>query len=354
MTVIFTNFAVPRVQRQTFGHSFIQKAMGEPIKEKQNHTGRFAPSPSGRMHLGNLFTALVSWLSARSAGDKWILRIEDLDPQRSRTEHAAMIEEDLDWLGLDFDEGGMECRGDHGPYLQSLRHHLYEEAYRKIEGMGMVYPCRCTRADIMATQAPHQTDGRVVYSGRCRPAPIPPFAIAAEREESRGASRLFVPDREIRFTDIVAGEQRFNLAREIGDFVLRRADGAWAYQLAVVVDDAAMGVGEVVRGNDLLLSAAQQIYLYDLLGLETPRFAHLPLICNAEGRRLSKRDGGLSMDNLRRTHTPEQLIGELAFLAGLIPEPEPCRPKELIGIFDWRRIPRTPSITLDGDYGFFR
>lgn len=354
MTGIFTNFAFQRVRRQTFGHSFIQQAMEEQATEKQNHTGRFAPSPSGRMHLGNIFTALVSWLSARSAGDKWILRIEDLDPQRSRIEHAVMIEDDLDWLGLDFDEGGSGDKGEHGPYLQSLRHDLYEEAYRKIEGMGMVYPCRCTRADIMATQAPHQTDGRVVYPGRCRPAAAPPFAVVPEELASRAASRLFVPDREIRFTDIVAGEQRFNLAREVGDFVLRRADGAWAYQLAVVVDDAFMGVGEVVRGNDLLLSAAQQTYLYELLGLKAPRFAHLPLICNAEGRRLSKRDGALSMENLRRTRTPEQLTGELAFIAGLIPKPEPCHPQDLVGIFDWKLIPRTPTVILDEGYGFFR
>ena len=132
-------------------------------------TGRFAPSPTGRMHLGNIFAALVSWLSVRSQGGKWILRVEDLDPQRSRMEYARQIEDDLAWLGLEWDEGGVDSVGDHGPYCQSLRGDIYEEVLRRLESTGLTYPCYCTRADIMATQAPHESDGRVVYSGRCRP-----------------------------------------------------------------------------------------------------------------------------------------------------------------------------------------
>lgn len=156
-------------------------------------TGRFAPSPSGRMHLGNVFTALVSWLSARSSGGRWILRIEDLDPQRSHMEHARLIEDDLHWLGLDWDEGGIDGRGLHGPYLQSLRNYIYKEALERIESMGLTYPCYCTRADIMATQAPHESDGRVVYAGTCRPERLGGISPDCGRAASVRAERLLCP-----------------------------------------------------------------------------------------------------------------------------------------------------------------
>lgn len=280
------------------------------------------------MHLGNIYTAVMSWLSAKSKGGRWILRIEDLDPQRSKPEHARMIEEDLRWLGLEWDEGGLENRGPNGPYLQSLRDDIYAEGLRRLEATGLTYRCRCRRADILATQAPHETDGRVIYKGTCRPprlggtAEIPP--------ETPAATRLLVPDRTISFTDRVCGEQRVNLAARCGDFILRRADGAWAYQLAVVMDDALMGVTEVVRGDDLLLSAAQQLYLYDLLGFPAPEFAHLPLVCNEQGARLSKRDSAMSMEALRATHTPDQLLGRVARLAGLQPDDAPTTLPRLI------------------------
>lgn len=305
--------------------------------------GRFAPSPSGRMHLGNIFTALVSWLSARKAGGCWILRIEDLDPQRSRIEHARMIEDDLHWLGLEWDEGGIDGRGDSGPYMQSLRGDIYGSYLEKLEATGLTYPCFCTRADIMATQAPHQSDGRIIYAGTCRPAVMPSVSAAVARPH---ATRLFVPDRDIVFDDMVYGCQSVNLSTHCGDFILRRADGAWAYQLAVVVDDALMGVTEVVRGSDLLLSTAQQLYLYDLLGLQAPRFAHVPLVCNAGGRRLSKRDSSLSMAAIRECSTPRQVIGRLAALAGLLPEGEEASPDELVGLFDWNRIPSGDTVSV--------
>lgn len=310
-------------------------------------TGRFAPSPSGRMHLGNIFTALISWLSVKARGGRWILRIEDLDPQRSRLGYARMIEEDLAWLGLDFDEGGLEGRGDHGPYLQSQRDSFYEEALERLKEAALTYPCTCTRADIMATQAPHQSDGRIVYSGRCRPADIS-RAWGPGSDSLRAATRLVVPDEDITFVDRVYGLQRVNLARHCGDFILRRADKAWAYMLAVVVDDAAMGVTEIVRGNDLLLSAAQQLYLYRLLGFPAPEYAHLPLIGNAGGRRLSKRDEAMSMEQLRRRFTPEELVGRLAFMANIIPDPQPCTPQSLIGYFDWNKIPRIAMLQDTG------
>lgn len=291
--------------------------------------GRFAPSPTGRMHLGNVYAALLSWLSARRQGGRWVLRIEDLDPQRSRLEYARMIEDDLHWLGLDWDEGGIDGTGDAGPYLQSRRGEFYQAAFDCLNALGLVYPCTCTRAGIMATQAPHQSDGRVVYGGTCRPSAGPPFAPVAV---SGRAMRLWVPDRDILFTDRECGPQRVNLASHCGDYVLRRADGAWAYQLAVVVDDAAMGITEVVRGRDLLLSAAQQIYLYELLGLPVPEFSHFPLVCNDAGQRLSKRDRSLSMEQLRNSCTAPEIIGSVAHLAGLIPEPAHITPLDLLNL----------------------
>ncbi len=284
-------------------------------------TGRFAPSPSGRMHMGNIVAALASWLSARKASGRWILRIEDLDPQRSRIEYARQIEDDLHWLGFEWDEGGIDGRGPHGPYLQSLRSDRYLNALQKLRDTGLTYTCRCTRADIMATRAPHQSDGRIVYAGTCRPVRL--GGTAEENDIRPGATRIAVPDREITFNDRNYGPQSVNLADHCGDFILRRADGAWAYQLAVVVDDAEMGVTEVVRGNDLLLSSAQQIYLYRLLGLQTPDYAHIPLVTNAQGQRLSKRDRSMSMEALRALHSPAEIIGQAAALLGIIPRPEP-------------------------------
>ncbi|MDE6127253.1 MAG: tRNA glutamyl-Q(34) synthetase GluQRS, partial [Muribaculaceae bacterium] len=240
------------------------------------------------------------------------------------------IEEDLLWLGLEWDEGGLENRGPNGPYMQSLRGDIYAEGLRRLSEAGLTYRCRCRRADILATQAPHESDGRVIYKGTCRPprlggtAEVPP--------EVPAATRLFVPDTTITFTDRCRGPQSVSLARHCGDFILRRADGAWAYQLAVVMDDALMGVTEVVRGEDLLLSAAQQIHLYELLGYPVPEFAHLPLVCNDRGERLSKRDNAMGMEALRSTHTPEELLGRVAALAGLLPSPIPVSLGELLSL----------------------
>ncbi len=310
-------------------------------------TGRFAPSPTGRMHLGNVFAALISWLSARKEGGKWILRIEDLDPQRSRIGHARLIEDDLAWLGLDWDEGGVDGKGPNGPYCQSMRGEIYKEALEKLQATGLTYPCFCTRADIMATQAPHESDGRVVYAGTCRPSRLGGSFDEATVDRPERAIRLFVPDKDMTFTDKLYGGQTVNLAAHCGDFVLRRADGAWAYQLAVVIDDALMGVTEVVRGSDLLLSSAQQIYLYDLLGYPAPQFAHVPLLCNEKGIRLSKRDSSLSMEELRKEYTPSHLIGQLAYIAGILPEPFPISAQGLLPLFSWSAILPHPAITID-------
>lgn len=300
------------------------------MEAHQQVKGRFAPSPSGRMHLGNVFAALMSWLSAKSKGGQWLLRIEDLDRQRSKVEWARLIEDDLHWLGLDWDEGGLDSLGAAGPYAQSQRDDIYERYFADLLERGLLYRCSCRRADILAQQAPHESDGRVVYPGTCRPAPAPPFPAP---QEQTGAWRIYVPDREIIVDDDVYGQQRVNLTTHCGDFVVRRADGGWAYQLAVVVDDALMGVTEVVRGCDLLLSAAQQNYLYDLWGWQRPRYAHVPLLCNAQGQRLSKRDQSQSMAQLRQRHTPSEIIGHLAHLARLQPTPAPRTPQSLLPAF---------------------
>ncbi|MBO4850017.1 MAG: tRNA glutamyl-Q(34) synthetase GluQRS [Prevotella sp.] len=284
--------------------------------------GRFAPSPTGRMHLGNMFCALLSWLSAKSRGGEWLLRIEDLDPGRSRAEHATMLMDDLQWLGLQWD-------GE--PVWQSRRSEIYEHYFKLLQQKGLTYPCYCTRADLLATQAPHESDGRVVYKGTCRHLPPQPGR--------KGATRLMVPDSDITFTDGHYGSFTVNLARQVGDFIIRRKDGAWAYQLAVVVDDALTGVTEVVRGRDLLLSTPQQMYVAQLLDFPAMRFTHHPLLCNDAGQRLSKRDKSLDMGCLRQQFTSRQLIGWLAFLAGIIPMPDAISPEELLPLFSWEKVP---------------
>ena len=311
------------------------------------------------MHIGNIYSALLSWLSAKGQGGEWILRIEDLDPQRSRREYALQIEDDLRWLGLQWDRGGTADSADGVSYMQSRRTDIYAHYLNELESKGLTYPCYCTRADILAavqaaSGAPHESDGRIIYPGTCRPstkgeAKMEQETIAQGKiqkkkstngnSSGKASTRLIVPDRTIHFTDRHYGPQAVNLATHCGDFVLRRADGAWAYQLAVVVDDALMGVTEVVRGRDLLLSSAQQIYLYELLGFPAPSFAHLPLLINEQGQRLSKRDRSLDMQHLRSQYTPEQLIGIIAHAAHLIDRPEPISLSELLSLFTWSSIP---------------
>lgn len=302
--------------------------------------GRFAPSPSGRMHAGNLLTALISWLSVRKAGGSWILRIEDLDPQRSKAEYARLIEDDLHWLGLDWDEGGYDRSNGEISYRQSERNIFYETALEQLITTGRVYGCCCTRSDLRRLDAPHASDGRIVYSRRCKPAVMPCHEPIAKNQ----SLRLWVGDEVIEFTDNLYGRQRVMLERECGDFVLRRGDGAWSYQLAVVVDDALMEINEVVRGSDLLESAAQQTYIYRLLGYEPPQWLHIPLLCNESGQRLSKRDGAADMEAMRNHMTAREIIGWLGHLAGLIPQPIPCTAEELIAEFDVNRLPAVHSI----------
>jgi len=238
-------------------------------------TGRFAPSPSGRMHLGNLFSSLLAWLSAKSQGGRMVLRIEDLDAQRCTRTYAERVEADYRALGLFWDEGG-RSGGPDGPYYQSRRNEQYAAALERLRQKGLVYPCFCTRAQLHAASAPHRDDGQTIYPGTCRD--LTADEIAARSAARAPALRLRVPDREIGFLDGNLGWYAENLERDCGDFLLRRSDGLWAYQLAVVVDDAAMGITQVVRGSDLLSSTPRQLYLYNLLGLTPPEFYHEPLL----------------------------------------------------------------------------
>lgn len=306
--------------------------------------GRFAPSPSGRMHLGNLMTALLAWLSAKQRGGRIVLRIEDLDTDRCLPEYARQIEADFRTLGLVWDEGGSDGRLN-GPYCQSQRGERYAAALKKLAEQGLVYPCFCTRAQLHAASAPHREDGQAVYPGTCRSLTSAQAAARQRETERPPALRLRVPDKEIDFTDGRMGPYRENLVRECGDFLLRRSDGLWAYQLAVVVDDAAMGVTEVVRGSDLLSSTPRQLLLYELLGLPAPRFIHGPLLLAADGRRLSKRERDLNLDVLLAGSTPETVIGKLAYLAGFHPSAQPCTPSELLSEFAWDKVP-TGDLTV--------
>ena len=304
--------------------------------------GRFAPSPSGRMHLGNLLCSLLAWLSARKAGGSVVLRIEDLDKARCPDAFARQLEQDLAWLGLTWDEGGMEQPG----YCQSQRSQIYQEYFDRLVQQGLVYPCFCSRAQLHGASAPHRSDGTPIYGGTCR-------QLTAQERQQRSsgrnaAMRLKVPDRQIAFVDGHLGRVEQNLAGECGDFILRRADGVFAYQLAVVVDDALMGVTQVVRGADLLDSTPRQLYLYELLGLTPPRFYHLPLLLAPDGRRLSKRDGDVSLEQLQQRYTPQEILGRLGWLAGLLQRPQPMELNQLLELFDWEKVPRQ-DILLPSD-----
>ena len=297
--------------------------------------GRFAPSPSGRMHLGNVFSAMLAWLSAKSGGGEIVLRVEDLDPARSRREHVEAILDDLRWLGLDWDIRAED---------QSRRGAAYAEALERLDGMGMLYPCYCSRDQIHAASAPHASDGRIIYAGTCR------SLTAAQRalKPPTRCLRIRVPDETIAFADGLQGPQALALQREWGDFIVRRADGVAAYQLAVVVDDAACGVSEVVRGRDLLSSTPVQLWLYRVLGLTPPSFYHVPMLLSADGRRLSKRDRALDLGELRGRWPPERVTGLLAWRCGMIDRWEDVSPRELVAGFDWRKV-RREDIVMDGE-----
>ena len=285
------------------------------------------------MHLGNVFAALLAWASVRSRDGEMVLRMEDLDTQRTSGEFAAMLRQDLAWLGLDYDRETPP---------QSQRTEAYDRAFQILEERGLLYPCCCTRSQLHSVNAPHLSDGTYVYPGTCRD--LTPEQIAAFRRKP--AWRVRVPDRVWQFRDRVQGDYRLNLATECGDMVVRRADGVYVYQLAVTVDDGEAGVTEVTRGMDLLSSAPRQMYLQELLGYPHPAYAHVPMLLAPDGRRLSKRDRDLDLGELRKNVTPEQLIGTLAYSAGILERKEPISARELAAEFSWDKV-KGDSIYLD-------
>ena len=293
--------------------------------EKRPVVGRFAPTPSGRMHLGNVFAAMVAWLSVRSRSGSLVLRMEDLDTQRTSDEYADVLRDDLLWLGLDWD---LETQP------QSQRSLVYDRYFEKLEQMDLLYPCYCTRSQLHSVNAPHLADGTYVYPGTCR------SLTNAERAafDRKPAWRVKVPDRLWQVDDLVQGNYEENLATDCGDFVVRRADEVYVYQLAVTVDDGEVGVTEVVRGTDLLSSAPRQMYLQELFGFPHPRYAHVPLLVAPDGRRLSKRDKDLDLGALRKHITPEKLLGTLAYSAGLTDKNQPISARELAKEFSWDKL----------------
>ena len=298
---------------------------------------RFAPTPSGRMHLGNVFCAMIAYLSAKSRGGRCLLRVEDLDLARCRAmaEETPRLLDDLAYFGFAFD----------GPVLyQSERGDVYQKYYDLLREKGLIYPCYCSRAALHAATAPHASDNTPLYDRRCYfrmlqgdPPPV----------GKRPAMRCRVPDEAVTFFDMLQGEHTENLLTECSDFVVRRADGVFAYQLAVVVDDALSGVTEVVRGLDLLTSTARQIYLHRQFGWEPPAYCHIPLLTDAAGRRLSKREGDGCMQTVREKYKdPAPVLGALAAAAGILAKPEPVTLDDLVPLFDAAKLPRTPAVCL--------
>lgn len=339
--------------------------------------------------MGNIYAALISWLSAKKDGGAWLLRIEDLDKQRCKREWADRLMDDLLWLGLEWDEGpGKKSLQDQnraaneGPtkiaggaardlhdqkavrpagftdqncapaksYYQSERDSIYKKYFRALEERGLVYDCFCRRADLLAASAPHASDGTPIYAGTCRK------LSAADRErflkKRSPAKRIRLPDRESIFVDGHYGQQKCKLASDTGDFIIRRADGNFSYQLAVTVDDALMGVTQVARGRDLLASTHQQLFLYEALGLAAPQFLHFPILVDKEGRRLSKRDKDLDMGYLRTRFSPQEIIGKLMFLCGMSPSCKPMDLQEAAAIFAWNKLPQEDIVVGKGKFYF--
>lgn len=287
--------------------------------------GRFAPTPSGRMHLGNVFAALIAWLSVRSRDGEMVLRMEDLDTQRTSAEFAEILRDDLRWLGFTWDRETP---------AQSQRSAVYDKYFEILREKGLLYPCYCTRSQLHSVNAPHLSDGTYVYPGTCR------NLTEGERAAFHRAPawRVVVPDRVWTVEDRIQGTYRCNLATECGDMVVRRADGVYVYQLAVTVDDGEAGITEVVRGMDLLSSAPRQMYLQELFGFPHPEYAHVPMLLAPDGRRLSKRDRDLDLGILRQRLTREELLGVLAFAAGLIDQEVSVSLNELTKEFSWKKL----------------
>ncbi len=319
--------------------------------------GRLAPSPTGFLHLGNAWSFWVAWLAARSARGRLVLRLEDIDPARSKPEYADALLRDLAWLGLDWDppEQPADCLSADGIYTQSRCHFFYQAALDDLRRAGRVYPCYCTRKELRTIAgAPHVDDAGAPYPGTCR------SLSAEERAEYERAGRRFSwrlmcpPDHAWVFTDALMGPQRFTLAECGGDFALCRSDGVFAYQLAVVVDDIRMSVTQVVRGADILVSTPRQLYLYSLFGAKPPEYAHVPLVVDASGERLAKRHASLTLESLREAGIrSETLLGWFAGASGLRPNASPLTAGECLSGFSFAVIRPQPLRLPDDPLSFF-
>lgn len=321
--------------------------------------GRFAPTPTGNLHLGNARTALLDWLASRAAGLRTVLRIEDLDP---RSMPAGCLEgqlADLDWMGLRYDEGP-RVGGPAGPYRQSERYDQFDRVLLALDAMGLIYPCWCSRKEVrQAARAPHASDEGPVYAGTCKPDEIEPLGRLDDLPIKRGRrpalrvdvagaiARLVeagVPgveaDGTLRYVDELAGLQSFSMIDGIGDFVVRRVDGIAAYQIACAWDDVAMGCAQVVRGADLIPSTARQLLVLQVLGLPAPRYAHVGLVVDHAGKRLAKRDKSISLRELRAAGlSGARVVALLARISGL---PATGDLSALVGAFELSRISAEP------------
>lgn len=307
-------------------------------------TTRLAPSPTGALHLGNARTFLVNWLLARQRGWRILLRIEDLDGPRIKRGADRQLIEDLTWLGLDWDEG---------PIYQSSRGGVYRAAIKRLIGSGQAYPCVCSRKEVdLAASAPHAEDGSAVYPGTCRGK----YRSIQEARDAAGrapAIRFRVPDEIVHFEDEFAGPQAFDVAGRLGDFVIAKADGTPAYQLAVVIDDADMGVTDVIRGDDLLDSTPRQILLYHALGMadRIPHYMHLPLVVGTDGRRLAKRHGDTRLASYREQGvSPSRILALMARWCGVETLATSLRPLDLLNSFRLEAISREPIVFQDRDH----
>lgn len=299
--------------------------------------GRFAPTPSGELHAGNILCALLSYLSVKQKGGKYIVRIEDLDAVRCPRSAGERMLSVLRAFGLS---------GDDEPLWQSERTGAYDEKIAVLQQNARLYPCYCSRAELHAAEAPRTKDGGVIYAGTCKRLSV--AARAAAEKMRKPCLRIEVPDTEICFTDGLQGDVRQNLAHACGDFILRRSDGVYAYQLAVVADDGDSGVTEVVRGDDLLYSTPRQIWLGNLLGYRAPAYYHIPLVCDAAGRKLSKSEGDGITRWLNR-ETPQRILGTLGFAAGILSQDRAATLEELTALFSWEKVPRK-HIRLPREY----
>jgi glutamyl-tRNA synthetase len=319
--------------------------------EQTSVTGRLAPSPTGGLHLGHARTFLAAWLSARSKGGRVVLRVEDLDASRVRTGAVEGALDDLRWLGLTWDEGP-DVGGPRGPYLQTGRAVFYEVALERLKKAELVYPCTCTRAEIArAASAPHAEDEGPRYPGTCSGRRALDAATLGVRPF---AWRFRLMPGEVSWDDLLLGKRSIDPSLVGGDFIVARASVGPSYQLAVVVDDAAMGVTEVIRSDDLVTSTPRQILLYRALGLELPAFGHIPLVRGADGRRLAKRDGSIKLSTIRTSGVdPRAFVGWLAWSLGQSEGVEPGGPGDWVGRFRPDRIPRQPWVLSEADLAAF-